>query len=66
MSTRLKKILYAKGMTQKELSILTEVQQYKISQLCSGKRQNIHLSTAKRICEVLNCSLDEIFGESDK
>ena len=61
--TRLKKVLIEKRMTQKELSKLSDVAEYKISQLCMGKSKDLFLSTAKRICEVLNCSLDDAFGD---
>lgn len=61
--TRLKKVLNDKKMTQKELSKLSDVAEYKISQLCMGKSTNLFMSTAKRICEVLNCSLDDAFGD---
>jgi DNA-binding Xre family transcriptional regulator len=50
-------------MTQKELSKLSDVAEYKISQLCAGKSKDLFLSTAKRICEVLNCTLDDAFGD---
>jgi putative transcriptional regulator len=61
--TRLKKVLNDKKMTQKELSKLSDVAEYKISQLCMGKSKDLFLSTAKRICEVLNCTLDDAFGD---
>jgi DNA-binding Xre family transcriptional regulator len=28
-----------------------------------GKSKDLFMSTAKRICEVLNCSLDDAFGD---
>lgn len=61
--TRLKKILNERGMTQKKLASLSDIGEYKISLLCSGKADNIQISTAKRICEVLRCTLDEAFGD---
>jgi len=61
--TRLKKILMDKGISQKDLSKMSDVPEYKISQLCSGKVSNIYLNTAKKICEVLECSLDDAFGD---
>ena len=63
MTTRLKKVLRDKNMTQKELSEKSDVAQYKISMLCSGKATDILFSTAIRICEVLNCTLDQAFGD---
>lgn len=61
--TRLKKILIEKKMTQKELSRISEVAEYKISQLASGTISNIYLTTAKKICEVLGVTLDDAFGD---
>jgi DNA-binding Xre family transcriptional regulator len=61
--TRLKSLLESRGVSQKELSQNSDVQEYKISLLCNGKSNNIHLVTAKKICEFLNCSLDDAFGD---
>lgn len=61
--TRLKKMLDRKGMKQKDLADEADIGEYRISLLCSGKSQNVHLTTAKRICEVLDCTLDEAFGD---
>lgn len=61
--TRLKKVLTDKKMSQKELAKLSDVAEYKISQLCMGKSKDLFMSTAKRICEVLNCTLDDAFGD---
>jgi DNA-binding Xre family transcriptional regulator len=61
--TRLKKILIEKKMTQKELSKISDVAEYKISQLASGTISNIYLTTAKKICEVLGVTLDDAFGD---
>tara|TARA_B110000285_G_C14770839_1_gene443919 strand:+ start:143 stop:343 length:201 start_codon:yes stop_codon:yes gene_type:complete len=61
--TRLKLVLSKKKMTQKELADLSDIGEYKISLLCSGKADNVQLITCKRICVALNCSLDEVFGD---
>lgn len=61
--TRLKEFLKSKGMTQKELSEKSDIGEYKISLLCQGKSTNLHLTTAKKICDALECSLDEVFGD---
>ena len=50
-------------MTQKELATLSDVEEYKISLLCMGKVKDLQLSTARRICDVLQVSLDEAFGD---
>jgi putative transcriptional regulator len=61
--TRLKKVLNDRKMSQKELAKLSDVAEYKISQLCSGKSKDLFISTAKRICDSLSCSLDDAFGD---
>lgn len=63
VNTRLKQMLKVKDMTQKQLSEKSDIGEYKISLLCSGKSRNIQLLTAKKICNVLNCTLDEAFGD---
>jgi DNA-binding Xre family transcriptional regulator len=64
--TRLKKVLNDKKLSQKELAKLSDVAEYKISQLCAGKSKDLFLSTAKKICDVLNCTLDDAFGDLKK
>ncbi len=61
--TRLKKVLNERKMTQKELAKRADVAEYKISHLCAGKSKDLFLSTAQKICDVLNCSLDDAFGD---
>jgi DNA-binding Xre family transcriptional regulator len=63
VKTRLKQVLNNKKMSQKALAEKTDIGEYKISLLCSGKATNIHLLTARRICDALNCTLDEGFGD---
>ena len=60
--TRLKKILRYKGITQKELSEMTGIGVDKISNLCSGKQTNLHLTSAKKIAYSLGLTLDDVFG----
>ena len=61
--TLLKMILLDKGMTQKELAKLSDIEEYKISLLCTGKAKDVLISSANRICKILNVSLDEAFGD---
>jgi DNA-binding Xre family transcriptional regulator len=56
-------ILLDKKMSQKELAKLSDVEEYKISLLCNGKANDLLLSTAKRICDVLQVNLDDAFGD---
>ena len=61
--TRLKTILLDKKMSQKELAKLSDIGEYRISLLCNGIVKDLRISTAKRICEVLQVSLDDAFGD---
>lgn len=61
--TRLKQLIEDKGISQKVLAQESDVAEYRISLLCNGKSSNIQLITAKKICEFLNCTLDEAFGD---
>ena len=61
--TRLKQLIDYKGISQQVLAKESDVAEYRISLLCNGKSSNIQLLTAKKICEFLNCSLDDAFGD---
>jgi|688.fasta_scaffold30372_6 DNA-binding Xre family transcriptional regulator len=61
--TRLKKILMDRNITQTELSRLTGIPAYKISLITSGRTNNLYMTTAKKICEVLQVNLDDAFGD---
>jgi DNA-binding Xre family transcriptional regulator len=61
--TRLKQLIEDRGISQKVLAQESDVAEYRISLLCNGKSSNIQLITAKKICEFLNCSLDDAFGD---
>ena len=63
--SKLKELLQLNGITQKQLSIEADVAEYRISNVCNGKLTNVNLNTAKKICKVLNCTLDEIFGSEE-
>jgi DNA-binding Xre family transcriptional regulator len=64
--TRLKMILLEKKMSQKELAKLSDIGEYRISLLCNGIAKDLRISTAKRICEVLQVSLDDAFGDMNE
>ena len=63
-TTRLRVVLAQKGISQKDLAEMSGVEIYQISLLCSGKKTNIMLDTAKRIATALDVSLDEAFGDN--
>ena len=62
--TKLKQILTDRSMTQTELCNKTGIEHYSISLICSNKKKDMLLSTAKKICNALNCTLDEVFGDN--
>lgn len=62
--TRLKALIQTKGISQKQLALETDIAEYRISLICSGKSNDIKLSTINKICKYLGCSLDEAFGDT--
>lgn len=61
--TRLKMMIEARNLDQNELSTMTGIMTYQISNLASGKNTSCHIDTIKRICEALDCSFDDAFGD---
>jgi len=61
--TKLEFIIMKRGIMQKDLAVMADVEKYQISQICSGQKKNIMLDTAKKICKALNVTLDEAFGD---
>jgi len=61
--TKLRLIIEQRGIMQKDLAQMSNVETYQISKLCSGLKSNVMLDTAKRIAKALNVTLDEAFGE---
>ncbi len=52
-------------ITQRQLARATDKEYYQISEWVSGKRPDMLLSTAKKICKVMDCTLDELFGDDE-
>jgi len=50
-------------MQQKDLAILADLETYQVSEIVNGKRYDMLVSTAAKICEALQCSFDEAFGD---
>jgi transcriptional regulator with XRE-family HTH domain len=65
---RLKKLRRARGLGQRELAELADVQQGFISQIETGKRRGdtIQLNSARRMAYVLGVTLDELAGVAAK
>lgn len=63
--TRLRMMIRKRGVTQKKLADMANLEVYQISQLASGIRKDCLLSTAKKICAVLKCTIDQAFGSDE-
>ena len=63
--TKLRRILKERSMTQAELCKKTGMECYSVSLICSSNKKDMLLSTAKKICKALDCTLDEVFGDND-
>lgn len=70
--TNLQEVLKRHGIKQYELAQESDMDTWLISEVCTGKKKDIMLSTAMRICDALNdllikeeieYNLHDIFGE---
>lgn len=61
--TRLKSILDEKNIMQKQLAEMTGIKEYSINLICNGRRYDFRINTAKRICNALGLSMDEVFSD---
>ena len=61
--TNLKIILRQKKITQTKLAELSDLEIYQVSNIVTGKQKDLLMSTAKKICNALNVTLDEAFGD---
>jgi len=59
----LRVILRQNKITQTQLAQMADLEIYQVSNIVSGKHKDMLMSTAKKICNALNISLDEAFGE---
>ena len=64
--SNLKMMLHDRKMQQKDLAKLANLETYQVIEYVNGKRDDMLLSTALKICNALNCSLDEAFGDKIK
>jgi putative transcriptional regulator len=60
---KLKTILKQRNITQTELAKMTDLEIYQVSKICSGKLNDMLLSTALKICNALDVSFERIFGD---
>ncbi len=61
--TNLRVILRERKITQTELAEMAGLEVYQISNIVTGKQKDLLMSTAKKICNALNITLDEGFGD---
>jgi DNA-binding Xre family transcriptional regulator len=61
--TKLSEVLPKKGIRPMQLAANSGVANNIISNLLSGIQTNLHLDNAKKICNILDCTLDEAFGD---
>ena len=58
----LKRVLAAKGVTQKELAAHTGIRPPTISALCTGAAKHIPVEVLDRICADLGCQPGDLFS----
>lgn len=57
---KLRVVLAIHNMTQKDLSTVTGIRQPTISAICNGTIKELPVSVLERICENLNCHVNDI------
>jgi len=60
---RLKEILQEKGLSQRKLSLMTNMRPATISHLCSDKVDRVYIRTLEQLCEALDVPLHELMVE---
>lgn len=60
IKSKLKILLFEKGLTIKALSDLTGINRYFIQNLCNNKVKDLSLEYLSKICEVLECQPSDI------
>ncbi len=63
--TKLEAAINKIGVTQRQLARATNIKCYLISGYVSGKKKDMLLSTAKKICKVMDCTLSELFEDEE-
>jgi transcriptional regulator with XRE-family HTH domain len=61
MKNCIKQLRKQKSLTQVELARRIGIQQYRLSLIENNKINDLRFSTVRKIAEVLNISLDELF-----
>ncbi len=61
--TEIRCILRMRKITITKLAEMSGLLPHQVSDICSGKQKDMLLSTAKKICNALDISLDEAFSD---
>ena len=61
--TKLSDIIIERGISQAKLAENSDLEKSQISNIVTGLQTDMFLNTAKKICNALDVSLDEVFGE---
>lgn len=56
----LKELLKEKGMTGKELAAKLDITEANLSIFVSGKSKAVRFSTLEKLCEILDCNVEDI------
>ena len=66
MTNTLDDLLYKNRMSVSELSRRTKVSRTTITDIAKGRKSNINLTTAEKLCKGLNCSVSDLFPDMNK
>ena len=59
---KLRQLLQAKNITQKELAKVTNIRPSTISDLCNNVAERVKLEHLEAICKALNCKISDILA----
>ena len=67
LKLRVNEILESKGKTPYWLGKQTGISQNNIGKICNGETSTIRFDTLEKICDALDCSIEELFSsDNDK
>ena len=65
LKLRVNEILESKGKTPYWLGKQTGISQNNIGKICNGETSTIRFDTLEKICDALDCSIEELFSSDD-
>ena len=67
LKLRVNEILESKGKTPYWLGKQTGISQNNVGKICNGETSTIRFDTLEKICDALDCSIEELFSsDNDK